>query len=94
MEQARMQREKRMTWAILIICLTSLVCSSTMFGIYDLKEIIKTGGKGLGIDTAKYILLYLVVICQFSINVFIYAARCEPFRMAYLDIIYTFHAEL
>ena len=39
-----MQREKRMTLAILIICLTSLVCSSTMFAIYDLREIIKTGG--------------------------------------------------
>ena len=57
-----------------------------MFAMYDLRAIIQPGGKGFGIDTAEYILLILVVMCQYSINVFIYAARCEPFRKAYLDI--------
>ena len=86
-EKERMQRERRMTRAILIICLTSLVSSSAMFVTYDLREIIKPGGQTLGIGTVEYTLLYLVVVCQFSINVFIYAAKCEPFRKAYLDIL-------
>ena len=80
-----MQRERRMTGAILMICVTSLLCSCTMFAMYDLRAIIKPGGEGFGIETPGYIVLLCVVMCQYSINVFIYAARCEPFRKAYLD---------
>ena len=76
-----------MTGAILMICVTSLLCSCTMFAMYDLRAIIKPGGEGFGIETPGYIVLLCVVMCQYSINVFIYAARCEPFRKAYLDTI-------
>ena len=83
-KKKRAEREKRMTWNILIICITSLVCSVVKFAQYDLKEISKTGGH---YDSIGYILKECLFECQFSVNIILYVARCDQFRKAYSDFL-------
>ena len=83
-QKKRAEREKRLTWNVLIICLTSAVCSIVKFAVYDLNDIIKTGGH---FDSIEYILLECLFECQFTVNIMIYVARCDQFRNAYSDFI-------
>ena len=76
-----------MTWNILIICTVSLACSVTFVTIYDAKDIITVGGRGGSFDSPEYILKSCLFYLQFSTNVFIYYARCDQFRKAYLDFL-------
>ena len=83
----RNDRERRLTSTVLIICLSSLACSVIKFALYDLRDLVKTGGRGGSYDSPRYILQSCFSELQFSVNIIIYAARCDQFRKAYSDFI-------
>ena len=70
--------EIKFIWTILIICGCFFVCAAPMIIVCQI----------LGYKSDNpFLILFSLMLCQYSINVFIYACHSEQYRAAYLDII-------
>ena len=65
-------------WTILIVCGCFFVCAAPLTIVCNI-----LGYK----NDIPFLILFSLMLCQYSVNVFIYAYHSEQYRAAYLDII-------
>ena len=70
--------EIKFIWTILIVCGCFFVCAAPLTIVCNI-----LGYK----NDIPFLILFSLMLCQYSVNVFIYAYHSEQYRAAYLDII-------
>ena len=82
-EQANRNRklsksEMKFIWTILIVCGCFFICAVPLTVVCNI-----LGYK----NDIPFLILFSLMLCQYSVNVFIYAYHSEQYRAAYLDIL-------
>ena len=79
------EREMRMTWSILFVAITTVICQTCF--IFLGASTTRAKGGAVHRDVTGQTIGRCINWAQYAINIFIYSLGSKEFRLAYLDFI-------